>query len=239
MAMSPLRVQLGAKLLESLHDIPLIENLAERWCRMRQGLGTPPPLVRAILASLKTSYGDILSNAREHDLLEVSRGICLNSQKPLELATCATAQTYIESCVGQNLRWETLGILISIVGASAVTLPEGDKTMFSGDEYRNNRESFANEMAAQCDIVLSFCDHYIQPNDLMLWLMFENFKLVTMHRGDSSKHYDSLRAKALGTLTDCNRFCSVSTTWRTVRYCDRNGSPSRHFPHGRHFLVYG
>ena len=186
-AMAPLRIEHGARLLALLNDLLLIERLADRWYRTRQGLGTPIPLVRAIIQALKVSHETALSNAREHDLMEISRKICHNSQQPLKVHASATASSYVELSVGQNLRWEPLGILFSIAGASAMTLLDQDKSITGRDDRVIDRKSFASQMMSNSDDVLSFCDHYRQPNDLMLWLMFENFTLVTLHQGDSSK----------------------------------------------------
>ena len=186
-AMAPLRIQHGARLLVLLNDLSLIERLADRWYRTRQGLGTPIPLVRAIIQALKVSHENALSHARKDDLIEISRKICDNSQQPLKVHATATASSYVEAFVGQNLRWEPLGIIFSIAGASAMTLLDQDKSITGRDNRAIDRKSFASQMMSNSDDVLSFCDHYRQPNDLMLWLMFENFTLITLHHGDSSK----------------------------------------------------
>lgn len=186
-AMAPLRIQRGAGLLAHLNDLLLIERLADRWYQTRQGLGTPIPLVSAIIQALKVSHETLLSNAREHDLAELSSKICHNSQQPLKVRASATASNYVESFMGQNLRWEPLGILFSIAGASAMTLSDGDKSVTGRDDRVIDRKGFVSQMMSNSDGVLSFCSRYRRPNDLMPWLMYENFILVTLHHGDSSK----------------------------------------------------
>ena len=185
--MAPLRIQQGARLLVLLNELSLIENLADRWYRTRQGLGTPIPLVRAIIQALKASHEAALSNAGQHELMELSSTICQNTQQPLKVDASAKAPSYAELFLGQNLRWEPLGILFSIAGASAMTLLDHDKSITGRDDRVIDRKIFANQMMSNSDSVLSFCDQYRQPNDLMLWLMYENFTLATLHYGDSSK----------------------------------------------------
>ena len=226
-AMTTTRVERGARILVSLNDLSLIERLADRWYLTRQGLGTPIPLVRAIIRALKASHEGDSSDTRELDLMDLSSRICLSSRRPLKVAYSTAASDYIGLFVGQNLRWETLGILFSIAGASAMTLSDQEKSIFVHDDRSIDRKSFASQMMVNSDDVLSFCEHYRQPNDLMLWLMFENFTLVTLHHGDSSKLCLLILARISTIITNHFRSHSLPSIRRSLHHRTCHGtSPS-------------
>ena len=236
-AMAPVRIQRGATLLASLNDLSLIERLADRWCRVRQALGAPKPLIRAAILSLRASYEAALSTARVQDLTEISNRICLNSQQPYRIGPATTVSEYIESFVGQNLRWEILGILFSVAGASAMTLSDQDKSIVGRDNNLIDRKSFVSQMMSNSDDVLSFCDHYRQPNDLMLWLMFENFSLVTLHHGDSSKSYRFILSDLPSSLK-LFRFDSFSASRRSLYHRACYGTSSAYQSEGGSSAFY-
>lgn len=182
-------VRAGARLLSMFRYIDLIGRFVEHWYWYAHGLPVLAPVVRAALASTNQLYSSTFKEAgNENQLLALAEKIFQNTARPLRASPYTSAPAYASMFIGENLRWEILGIIITLVGASATTLSGSSHPLWDDVEAeRLDKKQFVREIVELSNVSLSLVRSDGEPNDLLAWLLYDNFMLSTVYHGDSSE----------------------------------------------------
>ncbi|KAK4995234.1 hypothetical protein LTR28_000593 [Elasticomyces elasticus] len=181
------KVQKGAELLLLLKHMTLFNRFTRRWFDLCEGVVVSEPLYRIWTESLSSALDDLLAHARNsEDLLGLSELVWRNTHGPLTFTGTTTAREWADQATGKKLRWEIVGIVVSMVGLISTTLSDRDPIFESCKPEFANRAAFAREMRAASDLCLSFCRDCEAPNEMYLCFLYENALLLTMIKGDTT-----------------------------------------------------
>ncbi|KAL1632681.1 hypothetical protein SLS56_003378 [Neofusicoccum ribis] len=185
---SSVHIQKGVEILSLLKDMPIFDRYIQRWYTTCQGIITIEPILKQWASSLWSSYGDALQNQDLGQLKSLSEHVWHNTDQRLRSETTKTAHDWIELSTGKNLRWEVVGIILTLVGMVATTLPDWDPLLAFSRRYKTKR-SLIVALYRAADTCLKFCEEICIPNDIGMWLMYEVNAVYNFLHGDSC--YDS------------------------------------------------
>ena len=219
-------VREGAALLAQLSDFPTFEVLVAHWQEHAREIALPAPVMPACVASIKKDLCEPFIKSNDGDaLLYASEMLFRNSSKPLKSASGLGLQQYHSLITGENLRWETVGLLFTAVGLGCNMIESTDSLLSIPGLKSIDKRAFAVRMLDASDLAISFCDQSGQLNDAGMWLIFENFLLMTLVLGDASK--STVLSNSSHFSTDRFRPSRLEKARRSVHHSLRIGTPPR------------
>lgn len=184
-AISADKLQQGAEVLSMLRDIPIYRRFTARWFELCDGIIVIQPVFKIWLDDLWSEFGQILEEGRPEQLLNLSELVWRNTRQPMKVRGDMTAREWAQSASGRNLRWEVVGVILSLVGLVAVNLSNWDIIFESIRERYVDRATFAERMRKASEYCLCFCYESEVLNDVYICFMFEDLVLVECLKGDA------------------------------------------------------
>lgn len=181
------KIDAGAEVLALLRDIPLYEKFTQRWFDLCDGIVVMQPAYRIWIDELWTEWGKLLTEGKPDQLRSLSDLVWRNTRRPMKVHGQMTAREWAKSASGRGLRWEIVGIILSMAGLIAINLSNWD-TIFDNirDRYVD-RATFAERMRKASEFCLCFCYESEVLNDIYVCFMYEDLVLVECLKGDA--HY--------------------------------------------------
>ncbi|CZT25096.1 uncharacterized protein RCC_10825 [Ramularia collo-cygni] len=184
-AISAEKLQQGAEVLSLLRDIPVYRRFTDRWFELCDGIILTRPVTQCLLDGLWLEFGPILEEGRPEELLSLSELVWRNTREPMKVRGDMTARDWAHSASGRNLRWESVGVILSLVGLISLSLNNWDAIFESIRERYVDRATFAERMRKASEYCLCFCYESEVLNDIYLCFMFEDLVLVECLKGDA------------------------------------------------------
>ena len=177
----------GAAVLALLSEFPTYEPFIQQWVEYSKGIALIASFMPECVASIKRDlYHPFVRAKSGRALLHASEMLFKNSSKPLKMPPNMAFQQYHILFTGENLRWEAIGMLFAAVGLSASTMLAADTTLDMTKTASVNQKSLASRMLEASDVCIAFCEQTGHLNDPQMWLIYENFLLMSQVVGDSS-----------------------------------------------------
>ena len=186
-APASIRLDMGSRILGQLPSRDVCQHLikAHYWPT------SPIPhhvLTEYIFTSTWSVYGTYLEEPRDpRELATLAKKVFLNEQVPLQPSESSIK--YLESFTGQNLRWESIGLMFTFFGIAALALNDRDKLFTTQPVEKNNRKKFAICMKQCSEACMVLCDHTDTINDIVLCLLSRLMTLQSIVDGDTSELY--------------------------------------------------
>ena len=135
------------------------------------------PVYNMIVASTWRYLGSTLLQVPHGERLRtLSRLVWENTQKPIRVSGDTTVEQWVHQATGENLRWETVGLLFSAVGLLVNHQP--------GDPIQQlSTEKLMLRLVDECIDNSRICG---SCTDLFVCLLYERSPLVELIRGDIS-----------------------------------------------------
>lgn len=184
-AVSADKLQQGAEVLSMLRDIPIYRRFTARWFELCDGIIVIQPVFRIWLDDLWSEFGQVLEEGRPEQLLALSELVFRNTQSPMKVHGGMTAREWAQLASGRNLRWEVVGVILTLVGLVAINLSDWDGIFESIRERYVDRATFAERMRKASEYCLCFCYESEVLNDVYVCFMFEDLILVECLKGDA------------------------------------------------------
>lgn len=181
------KIQQGAEVLALLRDIPLYERFTQRSFDFCDGIVVLQPVYRIWIDELWTEFGQLLIDGSPDQLRSLSELVWRNTRRPMKVHGQMSAREWAKSASGRNLRWEVVGLILSMVGLTAVNLSNWDTIFESIRERYVDRATFAERMRKLSEFCLCFCYESEVLNDIYVCFMYEDLVLVECIKGDA--HY--------------------------------------------------
>ncbi|KAF3021012.1 hypothetical protein E8E14_010988 [Neopestalotiopsis sp. 37M] len=180
------RIQAGMKTLELLVEFPTFPECIYKYLEITYTCMVPDPFVKTCVTSLQQTMHDSMappSQSGAGDLRQLVVTLCANTAKPLELFTHIAAKDYHSLFTGPNLRWETVGCVLALLGVS-----------FKYDINRwseplgtlAQQPTFIHRIAEAVDYCTSVCFSHNAVNHQALWLLYGQACLKNVVYGDMS-----------------------------------------------------
>lgn len=122
--LSPTQIERGVAVLALLKDLSSLQKYIDKWFSFAGGVVVIEPMVKIWLDGLRSAWHKTLESSQGADLQEMSTRIWENTSKPLSrlLRRDTTPRKFCVSVTGTDLRWEVIGILVSLVSLVAQSL---------------------------------------------------------------------------------------------------------------------
>lgn len=178
----------GATLLALLTDLPLYLPFIDQWLEYARGLALIAPFMPECVESIQKDLYDPYVRAKSGQaLLHASEMLFMNGAKPMKFDASMTFQRYHTLFSGENLRWEAIGMFFTAVGLSCCIMLAADNTVDFPRTGTVDKRALAQRMLEASDASITFCEQTGNLNDVGMWLISENFLLMSLVIGDSSK----------------------------------------------------
>jgi hypothetical protein len=114
----------GASVLTLLKDLPILRKYINKWFSFAGGVVVIEPMVKIYLDGLWSTWHKTLELQKVGDLRAMSEKIWENTSKPVSrlLRRDTTPREFCGNVTGEFLRWEVVGILVTLVSLLAQTL---------------------------------------------------------------------------------------------------------------------
>ncbi|CAI6301925.1 unnamed protein product [Periconia digitata] len=203
-------IERGAACLTLLRNFPLCLRYIDKWFSFAKGLIVIEPMTKIFTAGISQTWGKWLNSSEAHatsDLTYMSKRIWDNTLKPMtsSLRQDTTATEFCLAATGENLRWEVVGLLVTLMALVCASLTDGDPIFCSHDDVPIDREATLIRAQNASQMCLDFCDDFGILSDLYLWLLYENTSIYCALRTKGS--YQNW--KKTGTLITALVFCNL------------------------------
>lgn len=174
----------GADVLRQLlNAFPLTAmcDLVMFWLAKGANLALAEPFVEGLATSIAGSFSLLSQDPDWH--VAFARRLLRNSAQPLEITSSTSISDFIAQTVGNNLRWEALGLFFSAVSRATYDIPFFPRLYMTREEQAALRQLCTRLSDSSLEIALSLdC-----LNDLQLVLQYENFIIHSYVDGAQSK----------------------------------------------------
>lgn len=121
---SQAHIEKGAAVLSLLQDLSSIQKYIEKWFSFAGGVVVIEPMVKIYLDGLWSTWHKTLESSKVMGLQEMSAQVWGNTSRHLSrlLKRDTTPRGFCTSVTGVDLRWETIGIIVSLISLVAQSL---------------------------------------------------------------------------------------------------------------------
>lgn len=121
------------------------------------------------------------------DTIEIWAEMTRNTARSMEIPSSMRYTEYHTLYTGRNLRWEILGLMMSIAGINAQYLPAEDP-LFSQHGRKLDKEEFIQDMIHAGNECIHLCQAHGAVNDIMVWLLYYNMLVTCNFYGDNCQY---------------------------------------------------
>ncbi|KAK1145368.1 hypothetical protein N8T08_004243 [Aspergillus melleus] len=159
-----------------------MNDLVLLWLAKGANLALAEPFVEGYTRSIIHSLSTLPQDEDWH--MAFARRLIRNSAQPLEFTSSSSLSDFVAQSVGNNLRWEALGIFFSAVSRATYDIPFFPQLYMTREEQYALRQLCTRFSDASLEITLSLdC-----LNDVQLILQYENFIIHSYVDGAQSYH---------------------------------------------------
>ncbi|KAE8145297.1 putative C6 transcription factor [Aspergillus avenaceus] len=187
MMMDSSRLRASVELLRVLYDYPVYDVLIWKLYSRKSIVVVPHRVTEAVIRSLRAAFAALDGHA---DLdVQLQDLVCLvsrNTCKPLVAHAGLTVEEYCASFTGGNLRWEAVGIVLSLSGIAILSTSDDDQDLMQAAPASEARSRLRAQIVDASNACLNFCDQASLVNELLGFAQYQDVMLKTQYYGDSS-----------------------------------------------------
>lgn len=180
-------IQVGAELLLFLYeDFTLYERMSISKFSHCEAYVFAPPLLRLLFASVRQMLNNAIRDESDPlpDLTELSKRIFENCSKTIHVDAHMTPQNYF---ISMPNRWEIIGVIFSIIGASSFLLPASDLITLHPNAANVDRHGLSLVCISAGEKCIKFCDNAGVMSEPFSWSLLAHASLLTYVYGDHGK----------------------------------------------------
>lgn len=156
-------------------------------------------IFRPVYMAWLDGFLPVLRNAAMSNTLEaLSAKVWRNTQKAVACNGSTTALEWAQATTGENVRWETLGLLLSLTGILALSLPSWHPMFGIG---RGGRTKLKQTVLDLVNLCVDFSKASESRNDMFAILLYDRFLFVAMMKGDASSESWTRFGEVCDTIT--------------------------------------
>jgi len=141
------------------------------------------PLILSCLPQMREDLNQI--SAAGNDMHHTYTEITKNTAKPLKVPSNMLPSEFHTLVTGQNLRWETLGLVLLIAASNAQYTSPTDPLFTLEDGRRLDKDEFVEDAIQSAHDCINLCQVHGAVNDVMVWLVYGNVHVVSSCYGDN------------------------------------------------------
>ncbi|KAF2440004.1 hypothetical protein P171DRAFT_447960 [Karstenula rhodostoma CBS 690.94] len=185
---SPLYIERGAAVLTLLKDPTILQRYLDKWFSFGRGIVLIEPMIKIFTSGVWSVWGKILRDQNPKELRRMSERIWHNTLKPVSrlLHRHTSPREFCTAVTGENLRWEIVGIIVTLVALLCQSLSDADPIFCTDKAYVEDRAAIILRTHNASEICIGFCEDFAIVNDLYLWFLYENAGLYCSLRSRGS-----------------------------------------------------
>lgn len=181
------RLRAGVELLKLIYDFPIYDVLVRKLYSKKAIVVVPMVITDAIVESIRSAFDNLdIGSDIEAQFQALVYQISHNTSRPLTIHRSMTVHDYCALFTGKSLRWESLGIVLSISGISLMSTSDNDPDLVQAAPSSEARERLRAQIVEASSICLNFCDQASSINELLGFAQYNDIMLKTQHFGDTS-----------------------------------------------------
>ena len=188
------KVTEGAQVLSLLANLSRYKSTLNRWYEV-QCLAAINFYIRECIALIPPDLKD--SQGRSKSLTTWSHKIFLRTSTPYSSDANISLREYSSFLMGENFSWETVGLMLTTLGLSAISMDE--VSVYDEFDSQTNWKDLAHQLLRAGDQCIAFCEQFGHLKDTGVTLIMMNFILHTQVYGDAGEH-----AEAQALFRDCS-----------------------------------
>ncbi|KAF2016040.1 hypothetical protein BU24DRAFT_346994 [Aaosphaeria arxii CBS 175.79] len=141
------------------------------------------PLILSALPQLRIDLEQL--SMIDGDPFPMYAALTANTARPLKVPPTMLGSEFHTLYTGQNLRWETLGLILALAGSNAQFTSPDDPLFTLEDGRKINKDEFIEDMIHASYDCISLCQVHGAVNDVMIWLLYSNMLVMSNFYGDN------------------------------------------------------
>jgi hypothetical protein len=170
-------------IISRLTPFSLFENIIRTYFEINKASSFLGPLFISALPQLRIDLERLSPDGG--DTCAAFMDITRNTTRPLKVPPTMSASEFHTLFTGKNLRWETLGLIMSIAASMAQFTPPDDPVFTTAKGERFDRDVFVEDLIHVCNDCISLCQVHGAVNDIMTWMMYSNALVMSNFYGDN------------------------------------------------------
>lgn len=189
----PDRAQLASRILALLYNLKFFDSITIRLYARKWYKVLPPYIIDKTLYETRQIYDSFESARIENQIREFALQIFQNSSRPIPRAKIMAVDEYIATFTGHNTRWETIALILAIMGCGLFSITEQDPVFtefrMNGDTQSNAelKEKLVLQVSDATTNCLMFCDNAASSNEILAYAQHADVIMKTQQYGDSSE----------------------------------------------------
>jgi hypothetical protein len=180
-------VHKGATVLYHLQSLETRLDDLQAQMRVEDGYILFPHAYQVFISDFRRYMRTVLKNVPQGQRLQhLSRLVWRNTFKPMNVSSDTTIEGWARQATGPNLRWETVGLLLSAFGLRVSGAVFSEDHVSHGAANTMSRIDLAKSMLKHVDDCIALCKICGSCSDLFAVLVYECSPLVEWVRGDVS-----------------------------------------------------
>lgn len=177
----------GAEVLALLKDMQIFKRFSQRFFEMCDGILVAESAYRIWVDDLWAEFGTVLATGKMEELRGLSELVWRNTKCPPKTHGNMSAREWAKSATGHGLRWEVIGIILSLTGLTAANLSDWDSIFHEIGDHYVDRAMFSERMRKVSELCLCFCYESEVLNDLYIIFSYQDVILTECIKGELLK----------------------------------------------------
>lgn len=177
------QMAIGHSVISRLSPFSFYEKAVLNYFDTSIGSGYMCSLVKTLLAPLRQDLERI--SAPGADVGQMYADITKNTAKPMKVPSNMLPSEWHTLLTGRNLRWETIGLILSIATSTAQYTNPKDPIFMLADGSTLAKDEYIEDMLQATNDCITLCQVHGAVNDVMVWLLLGNMNVVSSAYGDN------------------------------------------------------
>jgi hypothetical protein len=173
-------------IISRLSPFSFYEKSVKRYFKHRLSAPFVGPLIFSLMPQLRADLE--LLNAPDSNITQMYLDITKNTAKPLIVPSNMLPSEFHTLVTGSNLRWETLGLILSIAASNAQYSSPDDPVFILEDGSKLDKDEYTDDMIQASNDCITLCNAHGAVNDVMVWLLIGNEHVISNLYGDNRKY---------------------------------------------------
>lgn len=181
------QMAIGHSVISRLSPFSFYEKAMMNYFETAIGSAFMCPLIKTLLAPLRQDLERI--TAPGADVGQIYAEITRNTAKPMKVPLTMLPSEWHRLFTGSNLRWETIGLILSIATSTAQYTNPKDPIFTLPDGSNIAKDGYIEDMLQASNDCITLCQVHGAVNDVMVWLLLSNMNVVSTLYGDNCVYY--------------------------------------------------
>jgi hypothetical protein len=173
----------GHSIVARMLPFTFFERAVQRYFQVQKASALVGPLILSALPQLRDDLEQL--TAVGSDTYSMYAELTKNTARPLRVPSTMQPSEFHSLFTGKNLRWETLGLIMSVAGFHAQFTSPNDPMFMLDDGTTLDRDTVIEDIIHATNDCIAICQAHGAVNDIMVWLIYSNMLVISNFYGDN------------------------------------------------------